>query len=94
MRSFTDVFIKHPVLAIVVNLVIVLMGWRALTSLPVQQFPKIESSSVVDAPSGGGAGIGCESLFFFPQPAAVRTRTSTSKMLRIWVDLRRMSAPS
>ena len=46
-RSFTDLFIKHPVLAIVVNLVIVLVGWRALTSLPVQQYPKIESSSVV-----------------------------------------------
>ena len=45
--SFTDVFIKHPVLAIVVNLVIVLMGWRALTSLPVQQYPKIESASVL-----------------------------------------------
>jgi multidrug efflux pump len=47
MRSFTDIFIRHPVLAIVVNLVIVLIGWRALTSLPVQQYPKIESSSVV-----------------------------------------------
>ena len=47
MRSFTDVFIKHPVLAIVVNLVIVLVGWRALTTLPVQQYPQIESSSVV-----------------------------------------------
>ena len=30
-----------------VNLVIVLVGWRALTTLPVQQYPKIESSSVV-----------------------------------------------
>src|SRR6188768_3484739 len=47
MRSFTDIFIKHPVLAIVVNLVIVLVGWRALANLPVQQYPKIESSSVV-----------------------------------------------
>jgi multidrug efflux pump len=47
MRSFTDTFIKHPVLAVVVNLVIVLVGWRALTSLPVQQYPQIESSSVV-----------------------------------------------
>src|SRR5687768_15535158 len=46
-KSFTDLFIRHPVLAIVVNLVIVLVGWRALTSLPVQQYPKIESSSVV-----------------------------------------------
>ncbi|MFZ3012558.1 MAG: hypothetical protein WA045_02515 [Nitrospira sp.] len=39
--SFTDVFIKHPVLAIVVNLVILLAGWRAMTSLPVQQYPTI-----------------------------------------------------
>jgi len=47
MRRFTDIFIKHPVLAVVVNLVLVLVGWRALTTLPVQQYPKIESSSVV-----------------------------------------------
>src|SRR5688572_15127619 len=47
MRSFTDIFIGHPVLAAVVNLVIVLVGWRALTSLPVQQYPQIESSSVI-----------------------------------------------
>jgi multidrug efflux pump len=45
--SFTDVFIKHPVLAIVVNLIILLAGWRALTTLPVQQYPKIENSQVV-----------------------------------------------
>ncbi|MES2737599.1 MAG: efflux RND transporter permease subunit [Verrucomicrobiota bacterium] len=47
MRSFTDIFIKHPVLAVVVNLAIVLIGWRSLSSLPIQQFPKIESSSVI-----------------------------------------------
>ncbi|MGH8615361.1 MAG: efflux RND transporter permease subunit, partial [Gammaproteobacteria bacterium] len=47
MRSVTDVFIKHPVLAVVVNIVLVLVGWRALTTLPVQQYPQIESSSVV-----------------------------------------------
>jgi multidrug efflux pump len=47
MRSFTDIFIKHPVLAVVVNLVIVLVGLRVLTSLPVQQYPQIESSSLV-----------------------------------------------
>ena len=34
-------------LAAVVNLVIVLVGVRALTTLPVQQFPSIESSSVI-----------------------------------------------
>src|SRR5687767_14502470 len=46
-RSFTDIFIKHPVLAAVVNIVIVLVGWRALTTLTVQQLPQIESSSVI-----------------------------------------------
>jgi len=55
-KSFTDIFIKHPVLAIVVNLVIVLMGWRALQTLPVQQYPKIESSSVVITTVYFGAG--------------------------------------
>lgn len=47
MRSITDLFIKRPVLAVVVNLVIVLAGARALTSLPVQQYPQLESSAVV-----------------------------------------------
>ena len=47
MRAFTDIFIKHPVLAIVVNLVTVLVGVRALSTLPVQQFPSVESSSIV-----------------------------------------------
>src|SRR5216110_3284643 len=47
MRSFTDTFIRHPVLAVVVNLAIVLVGWRAITTLPVQQYPNIQSSSVL-----------------------------------------------
>lgn len=56
MRSFTDIFIKHPVLAVVVNLVILLAGWRALTTLPLQQYPKIESSSVIITTIYYGAG--------------------------------------
>jgi multidrug efflux pump len=46
-RAITDLFIRHPVIALVVNLVIVLVGWRALASLPIQQYPQVESSSVV-----------------------------------------------
>jgi multidrug efflux pump len=46
-RAITDLFIRHPVIALVVNLAIVLVGWRALSSLPVQQYPQVESSSVV-----------------------------------------------
>ncbi len=47
MRSITDIFIKHPVLAVVVNLVIVLVGLRSITLLPIQQYPKLESTSIL-----------------------------------------------
>jgi multidrug efflux pump len=47
MKSFTDIFIRHPVLAVVVNLALVLVGWRAISALPIQQYPQLESSSVV-----------------------------------------------
>src|SRR5436309_2718931 len=56
MRSVTDTFIKHPVLAVVVNLVIVLVGWRAISTLPVQQYPSIQSSSVLITTVYYGAG--------------------------------------
>ena len=43
---FTDIFIRRPVLAIVVNLVIVIVGLQAVRSLNVRQYPKIESATV------------------------------------------------
>jgi len=46
MKSFTDIFIKHPVLAIVVNLMLLLVGIRCAQLLPIQQFPKLESTSI------------------------------------------------
>jgi multidrug efflux pump len=55
MKSFTDIFIKHPVLAAVVNLTIVLIGWRAIGSLPVQQYPQVESSAVIITTTYTGA---------------------------------------
>ncbi|WP_373046903.1 efflux RND transporter permease subunit [Vulgatibacter sp.] len=45
-RSFTDVFIKRPVLAIVINLVIVIGGLQAIRSLNVRQYPRVESATV------------------------------------------------
>ncbi len=56
MRSITDIFIRQPVLAVVLNLAIVLIGWRALTALPVQQYPQIESSSILITTVYYGAG--------------------------------------
>ncbi|MFM9843281.1 MAG: efflux RND transporter permease subunit [Dongiaceae bacterium] len=42
-----DIFVRRPVIAIVVNLVILLVGVRAAMELPIQQYPRIESSSIV-----------------------------------------------
>jgi multidrug efflux pump len=47
MRSWTDVFIRKPVLALVINLIILAAGWRAIEALPVRQYPRLESSAVV-----------------------------------------------
>ncbi len=42
-----EVFVRKPVLAVVVSLVITLFGMLASQRLPISQFPKIESSSLV-----------------------------------------------
>ncbi|MBL9149181.1 MAG: efflux RND transporter permease subunit [Phycisphaerae bacterium] len=47
MRSFTDIFVRRPVLAVVVNLIILAIGWRAIGNLPVRQYPRIESTSIL-----------------------------------------------
>ena len=44
--SFTDLFIQRPVLAIVVNLLIVIAGLSAWNSLNVRQYPLSENASV------------------------------------------------
>jgi len=44
--KITDLFIHRPVLAIVVNLVVVIAGLQAITSLNVRQYPRSENASV------------------------------------------------
>jgi multidrug efflux pump len=44
--NFTDIFIRRPVLAIVVSLLILLVGLRSLQLLNVGQYPKSESAVV------------------------------------------------
>ncbi len=46
MKSFTDIFITRPVLATVVSLAILVLGLRAFTDMPIQQFPHIETSEI------------------------------------------------
>lgn len=44
--KFTDLFIKKPVLATVVSLMILVLGLRSMFGLPVRQYPKTENATV------------------------------------------------
>ncbi|MCW8807861.1 MAG: efflux RND transporter permease subunit, partial [Rhodanobacter sp.] len=53
--KFTDLFINKPVLAIVVSLLILVLGLRAVTSLTVRQYPKTENATVTVSTAYYGA---------------------------------------
>tara|TARA_Y100000588_G_scaffold110829_2_gene121477 strand:- start:14 stop:3121 length:3108 start_codon:yes stop_codon:yes gene_type:complete len=46
MKPWTETFIRYPVLAIVVNLVIIIAGFQAIKTLNVRQFPKNEDTTI------------------------------------------------
>src|SRR5476649_1715294 len=46
MTNITDLFIRRPVLALVVNLVIIIAGLQAIRSLNVRQYPRSENAAV------------------------------------------------
>ena len=46
MKNFTDLFIRRPVLAIVVNVVIVIAGLQGMRSLNVRQYPRNENAAI------------------------------------------------
>jgi multidrug efflux pump len=44
--KLTDIFVRRPVLAIVINLVIIIAGLQAIRSLNVRQYPRSENAAV------------------------------------------------
>jgi multidrug efflux pump len=44
--SFTDIFIRRPVLALVVSLLILLIGAMAMVNLPIRQYPKLSNTTI------------------------------------------------
>ena len=47
MKSYlTDIFIRRPVLAVVVNLIILIAGLQAMRSLNIRQYPRNENATV------------------------------------------------
>lgn len=57
--TFTDIFIKRPVLATVISLLILIFGLRAIYDLPVRQYPEVENTviTVTTAYPGASAGL-------------------------------------
>jgi multidrug efflux pump len=53
--TFTDLFIRRPVLATVVSLIILIFGLRAVGDLPLRQFPKMSNTVITITTSYPGA---------------------------------------
>lgn len=52
---FTDLFIRRPILSVVVSLLILLAGASAFASLPVRQYPNLQSATIIVDTSFPGA---------------------------------------
>lgn len=55
MSSFTDIFIRRPVLSIVVSLLILVLGLRAMSSMPILQYPRTQNAIVTVSTTYPGA---------------------------------------
>jgi multidrug efflux pump len=95
--GFTDIFIKKPVLATVVSLVILVIGLRAALSLPVRQYPRTENAVVTVTTAYYGADPDVVAGFITqPLEAAIAqangidyiTSTSANSVSTITVNLR------
>ena len=53
--QFTDIFIRRPVLATVVSLMILVVGLRSAESLSIRQFPKTENATITVSTTYYGA---------------------------------------
>jgi multidrug efflux pump len=53
--KFTDLFIERPVLSVVVSLLILVLGARAVFQLPVSQYPQTENATVTVSTTYYGA---------------------------------------
>jgi multidrug efflux pump len=53
--AFTDIFIKRPVLATVVSLLILLIGAQAGLKLPIRQYPELSNTTITITTSYPGA---------------------------------------
>ncbi len=72
--TFTDLFVRRPVLALVVSLLILLIGLRAMLDLPIRQFPKLSNTTITVTTLYPGASPGLlQSFIATPLEQAIAT---------------------
>ncbi len=95
--KFTDLFVNKPVLATVVSLVILVIGLRAVLSLPIRQYPRTENAVVTVTTAYYGADPDVVAGFITqPLEAAIAqangidyiTSSSSNSLSTITVNLR------
>ena len=53
--KFTDIFVRRPVLALVVSLLILLIGGMSMLALPIRQYPRLYNTTITVTTSYPGA---------------------------------------
>ncbi len=93
--KFTDLFIKRPVLATVLSLLILLFGLNSLRTIPIRQFPRMENTVITVTTAYPGADANLIAGFITtPLEAAIASAegidymTSTSTQGLSKIDLR------
>ncbi len=46
MKAITDIVIERPILALVINMLILLIGLAAARSVPIREFPLTENATI------------------------------------------------
>ncbi len=53
--KFTDLFIRRPILSVVISLLILLIGLRALLEMPIRQYPQLQNTVITVTTAYPGA---------------------------------------
>ena len=64
--KFTDIFIRRPVLAVSISLLIIILGLQAISKLAVREYPKMTTTviTVTNCISRGGCELNSSVCYF------------------------------
>jgi len=87
MKSFTDLFIKRPVLAMVVSFIILIAGLQAMKTINVRQYPRSDIAAITVTTVYVGADAELVRGFITtpwsgPSPRPMESITSNQKVSR------------